>query len=195
MACGDCHSVKVPRNDSGLVPLSSERTKRLRRHLVMLLFASQAAPNAASPKLPERPELSAHKARVTSSACALCNGTCCKNGEDEAFLDMGAIMRVRRANPELPAEEVIQLYVRQLPELVNEGSCIFHGARGCTLDRSLRSDLCNGYFCPSLNAYLKSDALDGPIMIVAGEGQFSRASPVLTPRDASDAGDAPGATA
>ncbi len=45
---------------------------------------------------------------------------------------------------------LLQLYNERVPAAGYAGSCIFHGKRGCTLDRSLRSDVCNSYFCGGL---------------------------------------------
>jgi hypothetical protein len=40
----------------------------------------------------------------------------------------------------------------------------------CTLDRSLRSDVCNSYFCGGLLAYLTGDEVVIPTMVIAGAG-------------------------
>jgi hypothetical protein len=79
------------------------------------------------------------------------------------------------------ARAVVQLYVGRVPDLGYEGSCIFHGRRGCTLDRSLRSEVCNAYFCGGLHSYLKGGDTETPAVIIAGEGGDMRTSPVLMP--------------
>jgi hypothetical protein len=58
---------------------------------------------------------------------------------------------------------------------------IFHGKQGCTLDRSLRSDVCNSYFCGGLLAYLTGDEVVIPTMVIAGAGDNMRTSPILMP--------------
>lgn len=63
-----------------------------------------------------------------------------------------------------------------------EGSCIFHGSQGCTLDRAMRSDVCNAYFCGGLEAYLSAGAAAGPTVVIAGEGRTIRTSRVLLPK-------------
>lgn len=122
MASDDRPSVEVPMNDIRLVPSSSDRTKKLRRHLVTLLFASQATPGGprARANAPGTPALSAHKANVATAACSLCNGFCCKNGREEAFLNVATVVRVRHANPELSGEELMQLYFQQVPGQAHE---------------------------------------------------------------------------
>jgi hypothetical protein len=51
---------------------------------------------------------------------------------------------------------------------------------GCTLDRSLRADICNSYYCGRLGAYMKTSAAV-PVKVIAGEGDKMRTSPMLTP--------------
>ncbi len=90
--------------------------------------------------------------------------------------------RVRRARPTLDARTVLQLYVERVPAMGYEDSCLFHGKQGCTLDRSLRSDLCNAYFCGGLQTYLTSDDNTTPTVVIAGKGDHMRTSPVIMPR-------------
>ena len=89
--------------------------------------------------------------------------------------------RVRRTRLALDARAVLRLYVERVPEVGYEGSCIFHGKQGCTLDRSLRSDVCNSYFCGGLQAYITSGDTVTPTMIIAGVGEKMRTSPILMP--------------
>ena len=88
--------------------------------------------------------------------------------------------RVRIARPELDARAVLRLYLNRVPAVAYRDSCIFHGRQGCTLDRSLRADICNSYYCGGLGAYMKTSAAV-PTKIIAGEGDKMRTSPVLTP--------------
>ena len=88
--------------------------------------------------------------------------------------------RVRIAKPELDESAVLRLYLERVPAAAYKDSCIFHGKQGCTLDRSLRADVCNSYFCGGLGAYMKTRAAV-PTKIIAGEGGKMRTSPVLSP--------------
>jgi hypothetical protein len=81
----------------------------------------------------------------------------------------------------LDTPAVLRLYLERVPEVGYEGSCIFHGKQGCTLDRSLRSDVCNSYFCDGLQSYLTDDDAMTPTMIIAGMGDKTRTSPILMP--------------
>ena len=89
--------------------------------------------------------------------------------------------RVRCARSELDVRAVLQLYVDRVPEVGYEDSCIFHGKQGCTLDRSLRSDVCNNYFCGGLHDYMAGGGAATPTMIIAGVGNKMRTSPILMP--------------
>jgi hypothetical protein len=87
---------------------------------------------------------------------------------------------VRLVRPDMDEHAVLQLYLERVPPAAYRVSCIFHGKRGCTLDRSLRADVCNSYFCGGLGAYMTTSA-SVPTRIIAGEGDKMRTSPVLTP--------------
>jgi nucleotide-binding universal stress UspA family protein len=56
-----------------------------------------------------------------------------------------------------------------------------HSKRGCTLDRSMRADICNTYFCGGLRAYMKGHTDPEPTVVLAGEGDKMRSSPILVP--------------
>jgi hypothetical protein len=167
--------VMVPRNDRALVQMSANRVQRLRQHLASLLTRI----TDDEPRSPPRPEPEGFAARVAHTACALCRGWCCRNGADDAFLDEPTLARAGQTM--LDAEAVIQHYLARVPAIGYEGSCIFHGERGCTLDRSMRSDVCNAYFCGGLHAYLRADDAVSPVVVIAGERDKMRGSSVLTP--------------
>ena len=142
VADDDSLPVIVPRNDKVAVPISRERVRRLRKHLIVTLRALRMTKDPEHSVLPLRPEPEGFAARVARAACSLCKGWCCTNGENHAFLDQATIARVRRARLPLNVRAVLRLYLERVPEVGYEGSCIFHGKHGCTLDRSLRSDVC-----------------------------------------------------
>lgn len=174
--------VMVPRSDKVLVQTPPERVRRLRRHLIVTLRAlrkTKATKRSASPPPSREPE--GFAARVAGTACGLCKGWCCKNGEDDAFLDEPTLLRVRRARPALNARAILHLFIDRVPADAYHGSCIFHGKQGCTLDRSLRSDVCNSYFCGGLQNYLSGGNIMTPVVVIAGEGNKMRTSPALTP--------------
>jgi hypothetical protein len=172
--------VMVPRNLKALVPTSSERVRRLRKHLVASLRALRTMKDPVKSASPLRPEPDGFAAHVAHTACSLCRGWCCKGGGDHAYLDERVMARVRRAQTELDARAVLRLYVERVPEVGYEGSCVFHGAKGCTLDRALRSDVCNSYYCGDLGKYVTDGDATTNVMVIAGEGDAMRKSPVRT---------------
>ena len=177
----DSWPVMVPRNDKAVVATSPERVRRLRRRLVVALRALGTMKNPERSVAPPRPEPEGFAGRVARTACSLCKGWCCRNGQDHAFLDEGTMARVRLARFELDVRAVLRLYVDRVPEFGYTDSCIFHGKQGCTLDRSLRSDVCNSYFCSGLLDYMTGGDGLTPTMIIAGVGDKMRTSPILMP--------------
>src|SRR5262249_42368915 len=87
VADDDSLPVMVPRNDNAAVPISPERVRRLRKHLVVTLRALRMMKDPEYSVSPLRPEPEGFAARVARTACSLCKGWCCRNGKDHAFLD------------------------------------------------------------------------------------------------------------
>jgi hypothetical protein len=177
----DSLPVMVPRNDKTLVAVAPERVRRLREHLIKALGDLRKAPQLERLASPSRPEPTGFAALVARSACALCKGWCCRNGDDDAFLDDGVLARVRLANPDMSERALLRLYLDRVPSATYRDSCIFHGKRGCALDRSLRAYVCNTYYCGGLGAFMKSNDTAMPTVVIAGEGDKMRTSPVLVP--------------
>jgi hypothetical protein len=136
--------VIVPRIDVGLVPISPDRVRRLRENLARLLVSTDHQP-ASSVRAPP----DGFAGRVAGAACALCKGWCCRSGKDDGFLDEATLARVPR-DP-MSTAAIVEMYVERVPDIGYQDSCIFHGAESCTLDRSIRSDVCNSYFCGGFN--------------------------------------------
>jgi hypothetical protein len=131
--------VMVPRNDKALVAILPERVQRLREHLIQQLGDLRVAKHLDRIASPERPEPAGFFATVARSACSLCKGWCCRNGNDDAFIDDRTLARVRVAKPELTERALLRLYLDRVPALAYQDSCIFHGKQGCTLPRSMLS--------------------------------------------------------
>lgn len=172
----------VPHNDKAMVAVSPERVRRLLEHLSRELDDLRKAKRMDRLASPETPGPTGFAGTVAHSACSLCRGWCCKNGGDDAFLDDRTLARVRLAGPEMTDHAALRLYADRVPPMAYRDSCIFHGKSGCTLDRSMRSDVCNTYYCSGLDAFIKSNADPAPTVIIAGEGDGIRTSAVLVPR-------------
>ena len=157
-----------------IVPTTPDRVQNLRERLAALLNGMRENELASS----VRPAPEGFAARVASAACTLCKGWCCKNGGDDGFLDEAVLAR---AWPDMTTDAIICMYAERVPDLGYAGSCIFHGKAGCTLPRHMRSDVCNVYFCGGLQAFIQSDEKAGPTMVIAGELDNMRLSPILVP--------------
>jgi hypothetical protein len=169
--------VMVPLNTRALSPMDPERIRRLRKHLVQSLRAMRTMKRPVESASPLRPEPEGFAGDVARAACTLCRGFCCKGGGEHGYLDERVMARVRQARPELEARAVIALYVERVPVASYAGSCVFHGEKGCTLDRSLRSDVCNSYYCGGLADVVKAGTVPGPVVIIAkGDGKGQRTS-------------------
>ena len=83
----DCEPVIVPRNDEVLVAVAPERVRRLREHLVGTLREMRTAKPGVQSVSPALPDPTGFPARVAQTACSLCKGWCCRNGDDNGFLD------------------------------------------------------------------------------------------------------------
>ncbi len=113
--------------------------------------------------LAARPEL----AGVGQALCAFCRGGCCPQGGDHAFLSAADLLRVLRARPDWDDETLLAAYLSHLPRRAAEGSCINHGADGCTLPRDLRSDTCNAFQCDQLAALGRQRTGHGRLRVLA----------------------------
>jgi hypothetical protein len=183
----DALPVMVPRNLAQLVAMPSERVAKLRAHLDQELADLRRAKRPERFDPHESAEPTGFAARVAATACSLCKGSCCRNGGDHAFLGERALARVRLDHPGISDDALRQHYLDRVPAESYQGSCIFHGREGCTLDRSMRTDVCNQYFCGGLIDYMKAGEPAMPTMVLAGGGKKMRRSPVLIPAGA-DAG-------
>jgi hypothetical protein len=178
-AADELRTVAVPLNRKRLAPMPRERVRRIREHLVRSLRDLRTMKRPQENVSPLRPEPAGFAGVVARAGCTLCAGFCCKGGGEHAYLDDRDMARVRRAWPELEARGVIRLYLERVPAESYEGSCVFHGPQGCTLDRSLRSDVCNSYFCNALRDFVSTAGGVTSVVVTAGDGEMVRRSDVL----------------
>lgn len=173
--------VSVPLNDKALAPVTRARVRDMRMHLVESLRAMRVMKHPERNASPVRDEPQGLAGTVARTACGLCRGSCCKGGGEHAYLDERTMARVRQAHPDLEAGAIIRLYVARIPKAAYRDSCIFHGAEGCTLDRALRSDVCNGYFCSALGRFVTNPDAPAGVVVVARENGRMRRSARLSP--------------
>lgn len=82
--------------------------------------------------------------------CAVCRGSCCRGGGNDAYLSVDTIRRYMARHPRLSPQQVLAEYLDRVPDRTFRGSCIYHGATGCGLRREMRSETCNNFYCAGL---------------------------------------------
>lgn len=124
---------------------------------------------------------------VLGAGCATCRGECCTAGGTHAFLKAASLVRVRAHLTmlgESPTPERIEaLYVESLPSTHYRDSCVFHAMGGCTLPRTLRSNLCNRYLCGGLTQLTRAMTalqVEGAFVAAADSTQLRRLARVTT---------------
>lgn len=109
---------------------------------------------------------------AVAGACAHCAGSCCMAGGTHAFIDERTLARVCAERPGLGVRAVLSAYIGAVAPRSFVGSCLFHGETGCTLERGLRAELCNVYYCNGLKDVLGRSLKQGDRVVVrtnAGE--------------------------
>lgn len=81
------------------------------------------------------------------AVCSTCRGACCKSGENHAYLTRAVLSRVKAEQRMANEASLLEAYLARVPKAARQGSCIYHGAQGCALPRSMRSETCNRYLC------------------------------------------------
>jgi hypothetical protein len=82
----------------------------------------------------------------------------------------------------MSVRDLLRAYLDRVPAVSFESSCIFHGKSGCTLERSLRSELCSRYYCSGLDSLRHRQHLPQRVLVVSEEEGERRRSEVLTLR-------------
>lgn len=125
-----------------------------------------------------------HGERI-ESACMLCHGHCCLNGgPSNAFLTVEDVNRFRRENFGATPDDVRAAYFSMLPAKTVLLSCVFHGDQGCTMPRTMRSDLCNSALCVSQRHLIQgAEGGDTAAVLVAEFASRPVSVAVHTPED------------
>lgn len=159
----------VPDGAPVLEPQDPARRAQFMAHCEQVLEAAFAVPVAAiSPTVGRHPE--GAEPAVTAPACGTCRGKCCRLGARHmAFVKVSAVQGLRKMRPRLEKADFRAAWRAALPEESVAGSCIFNGARGCTLEREWRADICNAYHCEPLTALIGAvEAAPGRPVVIAG---------------------------
>ncbi len=155
---GSLPVVLIPGGTRELVRLPAARREAFARHLDSVLAQAEAE---WTPLLPPREETDSPTngladadadLPVLARACVFCRGRCCETGGDKAWIEVATIQRILAGQDTPDVDGLRAAYLDRLPEMSHEGSCVFHGERGCTLPRELRSRVCNRFACTGLAA-------------------------------------------
>lgn len=183
-AVGQPHLGKIahgiaPHINRPIMPLPEDRRAAFVAHLDDVIEESYARadgitctparpqedPDYVTRRKEEQPE-----SGVIDASCIACQGECCLNGAGRmAFIEADTIDYVRWSRPEMSRAAIREMYLSQIPESSTEQSCVYHGAYGCTLDRTVRADICNSFQCRYRRALMEAYAKKpGHGAVVAG---------------------------
>jgi hypothetical protein len=164
------HVIVAPANRRRLAPLNRRRRYQFAKKLIKIIrsvFMEQSVADLAPSRADDEAALP-----VLASVCATCQGKCCNRGGTHAFLCEDVIRRFRSNHPEATARQIILEYLRRLPSITSQGSCVFHGIAGCSLPKTMRSATCNTMVCGAVAEVRARSEVDGSknYFIAATEG-------------------------
>lgn len=178
----------IPFYNQPVVKLPRKRRAEFRAHLAGVLrqaFEGQFDSKAVTDLEAElRHHAQAHSDEpAIGAACAVCTGFCCRVGGTRAYLDVGAIRSYMARHPGMRFREVLKEYLSKLPDATCKGSCVYHGPKGCSLPRAMRSSVCNAYYCGGLTDLRNEIASEGPktVLLVAAEERKLLKSAMIEP--------------
>jgi hypothetical protein len=175
----------VPSSNRLPVKLPRKRKTAFREHLARIVAESvRLDPDATARPLPDEEAHGAPQFDTESPAvrtgCATCRGHCCHFGAGKhAFLDVDTVRRYRTSRPRLRPRAIVTAYMRRIPEMSIEDSCVFHGASGCTLAREMRASICNTFHCEGLHGIERAAAEPGVraiLIVAASDASISRSA-------------------
>jgi hypothetical protein len=149
----------LPRNTDRPTRLPAERRARHEAHLRAclaeareLLAADAGLPRPATPEQPAPPQTPHARAVAATllAGCAACRGQCCRQGKDHAFITGEQLVTLLQRHPDLDDDAVVTRYLAHIREITFSEGCVYQGSTGCTLDPSLRADICHQFLCGGL---------------------------------------------
>lgn len=146
----------VPYQNEPLVPLSNGRRTGFEMHLNAIIESAFDDANISTSFALFSREADPENALI-SAGCATCQGSCCKQGAaNNAFLTDDLLRYFILKTPELTPNIIRSTYLDALPDVSVKDACVFQGAQGCVLDRSLRANTCNSFHCHDVIAMLQN---------------------------------------
>ena len=160
----------VPYQNRPMLPTTPKQKGRFREQLDRLIeFAFREEPGIIRYDRED-----AEQGALMDAACILCKGQCCLNGgPNNAFLEVEDIQRYRIRNPGATREDIVAAYEALMPEETSVMSCVFHGPKGCTLPREMRSQLCNSFVCRGQSVLAQGEAAgsDAAVLLAAPQNK------------------------
>ncbi|MGB3247419.1 MAG: hypothetical protein WBB25_23030, partial [Sulfitobacter sp.] len=148
----------VPHQSNPVVALPNDRRDAFLSHLSAILGTEDSSdydtPDTTATPVTPLPSSAPEPVDLASAACSACQGKCCAKGGGTtyAFLTPESVADQRAARPQMRLEDIRAVYVKALPAASVSGSCVYHGERGCTLERDWRAPICNSFLCSSITA-------------------------------------------
>jgi len=152
--------IVIPSGSSGLISLSSRRVRKYIKHLKDIVSEAGEYTHASQVIYDEHHDAhgkmlivdqrlsnNAPLHRLSDKLCTMCKGGCCVSGKEHAYLSVFTMRNFMDHHPEANREEVLERYISRIQKVTIKNSCINHTETGCALPRSLRSAICNGYYC------------------------------------------------
>jgi len=169
LSADDIYILTIPCGGSQSLSCEAERIKNYTNHLKSIINDAQGYVDASEVtydehhdayskrrvvdnKFAEKPQLK----NISDHLCTMCKGGCCASGKEHAYLSVFSMRRYMDNNPDLTAEDILNLYISHITTESVHNSCINQTTSGCALPRELRSDICNGYYCDPLKTYHKN---------------------------------------
>jgi hypothetical protein len=181
-------TLSLPTGPSKVTNISQKRVTRYTQHLYQIISQafSLSSFSASVPdtftrhdKMTDRIHRSPEVAKLNDQFCFTCKGGCCVKGNDQAYLSVDTIRRIKQQKPRIRPQALLNIYLSSLATKVIKGSCINHTNKGCGLQREYRSDICNRFYCDELHDYsaqydMHSDSISGALVINRKQNLWQR---------------------
>jgi len=171
--------------------VSKKRLRRYRDQLTRIIseafIALHQTSKDCSPRADfqnDEPSLAPTLLSLNEQLCSVCQGGCCVNGGERAYLTADTIKCYVSLNPTLRPQHVLAAYLAKIPTQAVAGSCIHHTVRGCSLPRDMCSDACHRFLCKPLTHFNEKNSEQEPMQ---GVVVMVRARDITKHRDFNEA--------
>ena len=158
----------VPARETAVTELPAERRDEFRDHLRELIREASKQRQASLDGPPEvetsadAADGNSEQSPILGGACATCEGYCCGQGGNHAYLDVQTILRYMDQHPRKRPRNVLAAFLSRLGKRTYQDSCVYHGKNGCRLPRGMRSATCNTFECTQLRRVWAEFSGSGP---------------------------------